>query len=134
MADYLKRFFVFVFLVLLLTGCAKKYEMTLGKVFTLESDTIIKGKTSKTEIISKLGTPSMVLHDQNNNETVVYAYNAGDNLELEIGLLVIVLNEKGIVSDYYCGLQSSSAKKGKEKVTGLPLTKDLMNHIRKYLQ
>jgi outer membrane protein assembly factor BamE (lipoprotein component of BamABCDE complex) len=129
---------IYIIAVLLLatmmsSACVKKYGLTLGKVFELDSEKIIKGKTSKTEIISKLGTPSMVLNPAGGKETIVYAYNSGDKQAFEIGLLVIVLNEKGIVDDYYCGLQSSSAEDKKIKTSGLPLTKDSIALINKLL-
>jgi hypothetical protein len=125
---------ILLILVVMFGACTRKYDLTLGKSFTLESGTIVKGKTSKEEIISKLGTPSMVLNPQGGGETVVYAYNSGDKQEFELGLLVIMLTEKGIVSDYYCNIQSSSAKDKKQETSGLPLTKDSIDLIKQLLE
>lgn len=101
-------------------GCATQSSFGSGQLSSADIDRIVKGKTSKAQILSTFGQPEHMYSDPSNgNEILSYSYSQGQGVVRPISfvpgvgqllggsdhtatnqILKITLTKNGVVKDY----------------------------------
>lgn len=108
---------IFAFALFGIAGCGREI-LSVGQRFdTNQTGMLVRGTSSRADVIKVFGRPSLSLNAGRNNEALVYSYSKGTTEDYEIGLLLVALDENGIVKDYYSGLQATKSEKEKSKTS-----------------
>lgn len=93
-------------------GCRKMF--VVGHQFDYRPDIIEKGKTTQEEVLSKFGRPVLVANS-GDNVIHIFSYSMGINEHYELGMVVVLYDNKETVKDYYAGFQSTTAYLAEDK-------------------
>ena len=107
---YLKWLAVSLVAMLVLTGCATEYGK---KVSSTDVSFVTKGKTTRAELISRLGPPTNTIRESTGRERLIWEYlkvtpDAKDFIpftfydaqQSETSTYTAIVNAKGVVIDY----------------------------------
>lgn len=110
----MKKGLIFLFLVLLISGCAPKVERVGKKIYEKDVKKIVLGVTNKDDLIALFGQPSKVRVFEDGSQQWVYEYREKRSPSYFGGLIVdekraketihtlrVTLNKEGKVVSYH---------------------------------